>query len=144
LSSQALITQAASLADAGKPDEAMDICNRVLLEEPDNPGALYVASCVLLQAGRHMNAIQLAKRHCDLRPKDPRGWGMLALCYGELCRYDESVRYAERALSLKRSAKTLADMAYAYTNGGDWDLADKLSLEALKLGDRKGHRPDKR
>jgi hypothetical protein len=62
---------------------------------------------------------------------------MLALCYGELCRYDESVRYAERALSLKRSAKTLADMAYAYTNGGDWDLADKLSLEALKLATEK-------
>src|SRR6478609_4175540 len=73
------------------------------------------------------------KRVCELKPKDPRGFGLLALCYGELHRYDESVRMAEHALSLKRTAKTLADAAYAHVNCGNWELGNKYSLDAIEL-----------
>src|SRR6478736_4306713 len=100
-----LVKQAGELADDGKPDEAMAIVNTILLTEPDNVGALYVAGCVMLQAARHVQAIQMCKRVCELKPKDPRGFGLLALCYGELHKYDESIRMAEHALSLKRTAK---------------------------------------
>jgi predicted Zn-dependent protease len=57
-----LVKLAGELADADKLDEAMELCNRVILDEPDNPGALYVIGCVLLKAARQVQAIQIAKR----------------------------------------------------------------------------------
>lgn len=127
------VKRAGELADDGQPDAAMDLCNQVLLAEPDNVGALFVAGCVFLQATRHLQAIQTAKRVTELRPKDPRGWGLLALCFGELHRYDESIRYAETALECRRTAKTLADVAYAYVNCGEWDKGEMYALESIKL-----------
>lgn len=129
--SKELVKLAGELADADKPDEAMEVCNRVILDEPDNPGALYVIGCVLLKAARQLQAIQIAKRITTVCPNDFRGWSLQALCWGELCRYDESVRCAEKALKCKRTDKTLADLAYAHTNAGNWDLADKFCREAL-------------
>jgi tetratricopeptide (TPR) repeat protein len=129
--SKELLKHAGDLADAGKLDEAMEICNAVILDEPDNPGALYVIGCTLLAAARQVQAIQIAKRITHLCPKDFRGWSLLALCWGELCRYDDSIRNAEKALKCRRMDKTLADLAYAHTNSGNWDLADKYCEEAL-------------
>lgn len=126
-----LVKLAGELADADKLDEAMEVCNRILLDEPDNPGALYVVGCALLKAARQVQAIQVAKRITHLCPNDFRGWSLLALCWGELCRYDESIRNAERAVKCKRTDKTLADLAYAHTNAGNWDIADKFCTEAL-------------
>ena len=118
----------------------MEIINRVLLQDADHVGALYVAACVLLGAARHVQAIQTCKRVCELAPKDPRGWGLMALCHGELHRYDESIRYAEHALSLRRDAKTLADVAYAHVNAGNWDLGDRFSRDSIELASRDGRK----
>lgn len=126
-----LVKQAGDLADADRLDEAMEVCNRVILDEPDNPGALYVIGCCLLKAARQLQAIQIAKRITHLCPNDFRGWSLLALCWGELHRYDESVRNAEKALKCKRMDKTLADLAYAHTNAGNWELADRYCGEAM-------------
>lgn len=113
----------------------MELCNKVLLDEPDHPGALFVAGCVLLQAARHVQALQLAKRIAEVCPRDPRGWGLQALIYGELHKYDDSIRCAERALALRRTSKTLADAAYAHVNSGNWDIALKHAEDALALAD---------
>lgn len=122
---------AGELADADKLDEAMEVCHRILLDEPDNPGVLYVIGCVLLKAARQVQAIQIAKRITHLCPNDFRGWSLLALCWGELHRYDESVKNAEKAVKCRRMDKTLSDLAYAHTNAGNWQLADKFCTEAL-------------
>lgn len=109
----------------------MELCHRVILDEPDNPGALYVIGIVLLNAARQVQAIQVAKRITHLCPKDFRGWSLLALCWGELCRYDESLKNAEKAVECSRTDKTLADLAYAHNNAGNFDLADKFLTESL-------------
>lgn len=129
------IRRAGELADSDKPDEAMELCNRVLLEDPDNPGALFVASCVCLQAARHVHGIQLAKRTTEVAPRDSRGWKMLALLYGELHKYDLSLQMAERAVALQRTATNVAALAYACVNGGEWAKGERYALEALKLAE---------
>lgn len=131
MTSSELVKQAGELADADKPDEAMELCNRVILDEPDHPGALYVIGLVLLQAARQLQAIQIAKRITHLCPNDFRGWSLLTLCWGELHKYEESLRCAEKAVKCRRMDKTLADLAYAHANAGNWDLADKFNTEAM-------------
>jgi tetratricopeptide (TPR) repeat protein len=113
----------------------MEICARVLLDEPDNPGALYVTGSVLLAATRYVQVIQTAKRIIEVCPKDPRGYGLLAVCYGQLHKYELSIQNAERAVSLSRTAKTLSDACYAHTNAGNWDIASKYGESALAMGD---------
>ena len=126
-----LLARAAGLADSDRHGEAAAICDAVLLNEPDHPGALFVLGCALLKEVRHSAAIQIGKRIAGLMPRDPRGWGLLALVYGELNRYEESLKYADKALACKRTDKTLAEMAYAHTNAGNWTLADKFAHEAI-------------
>jgi hypothetical protein len=128
-----LVRQAGELADGGKPDEAMDLVNKVLLVEPDNPGALFVAACVMHDAARHVQGIQIAKRITEVRPKDPRGWKMLAYFYGELNKYDDSLRYAEKCVECRRDASSLEVLAYALTNAGEWDRADEASMDSIRL-----------
>jgi hypothetical protein len=129
--SKELLKYAGKLVDSDRLDEAMEICNQVILDEPDNHAALYVIGCCLLNAARQVQAIQIAKRIVQLRPKDCLGYSLLALSWGELCRYDESLRNAEKAVKCKRIDKTLSDLAYAHTNAGNWDLADKYCNEAM-------------
>lgn len=126
-----LVKTAGELADNDKLDEAMALCERVILDEPDHPGALYVIGLCLLNAARQLQAIQIAKRITHLCPRDFRGWSLLALCWGELHRYDESLRNAEKAFQCRRMDKTLADLAYAHTNAGNWNKADQFVTEAL-------------
>lgn len=128
-----LVKRAGELADADNLDEALNLCNQVLYLEPDNYKALFCAGSVLMKAGKHVHAIQLLKRVCELKPNDCRGWGQLGLCYGEFHRYDESIRHTERALTIKCEAKTLSDAAYARINAGDWEAGAKLARDALRL-----------
>jgi hypothetical protein len=128
-----LIRQAGELADSGKPDEAMDLVNRVLMDEPDNPGALFVGCVVMQHAARHVQGIQIAKRITEVVPKDPRGWRMLAYFFGELNKYDECIRFAEKCAECRRDAQSLEVLAYAYVNAGEWDKAEKNALESIKL-----------
>ena len=131
MNSKELVKQAGDFADADNLEAAAEIVNRVLLEEPDNPGALYVLGCTLLKAARQVQVIQVAKRITNLCPRDFRGWSLLCLAWGELHRYDESIRNARKALECKRSAKTLADLCYALTNAGEWDEASRTYDAAM-------------
>lgn len=115
------------------PDAAMEIYSEVLLEKPDHPGALYGVGIILREAGRWSQAIQIAKRVTEVRPKDPRGWKLLATIYGALCRYDESLPYAEKAVQCLRTDHTVADYAYALSNAGEYERAYRLCLEAFEL-----------
>ncbi len=126
-----LVAKAGVLADGDKPDEAVEICTNVLLDTPDHPGALFCLGSVLLKAGRYAWATQIAKRITQVCPKDQRGWAMLSHIYGERSMYDESIRYAEKALECVRADHTLADLAYAHCNAGNWSDARAYALASL-------------
>jgi tetratricopeptide (TPR) repeat protein len=128
-----LVAQAGVFADGDKPDEAVEICTNVLLDTPDHPGALYCLGSVLLKAGRYAWATQIAKRITQVCPKDQRGWAMLSHIYGERSMYDESIRYAQKALECVRADHTLADLAYAHVNAGNWEQGRKYALAALQI-----------
>jgi len=133
IDSKELVRQAGKLADEEKPDEAMELVNQVLLHEPDNPGALFVAAIVMLHAARHVQAIQFAKRITEIAPRDMRGWKILTYAFGELGRYDECVRYAERCVTCRRDSNTLEVLSYAYLQCAEWDKAEQYALESIKL-----------
>lgn len=109
----------------------MDIVERILLDEPDNPKAIFVACCVLRNAARYVQCIQFAKRLTELCPRDPKGWEMLSASWAELHRYDEGIRCAEKAYSLQPTGRTKMTLAFAVCCAGDYPRAHKLCSEAL-------------
>jgi tetratricopeptide (TPR) repeat protein len=127
-----LVAKAGEFADGDKPDEAVEICTNVLLDHPDHPGALFCLGSVLLKAGRYAMAIQIAKRIAQVCPRDQRGWAMLSHIYGERCMYDECIKHAEKALQCVKADHTLADMAYAHVNAGNWVEARQYALKSLE------------
>lgn len=135
-----LVKRAAVLADGDppngvgeNPDAAMQIYNDVMLVAPDHAGCLYGVGIVLREAGRYAQGTQIAKRITAICPRDPRGWKLLATIYGEMSQYDESIKYADKALMCAVNDYTLADAAYAHCNAGNWKEADAYSKRALEM-----------
>lgn len=126
-----LVAKAGEYADGDKPDEAVEICNNVLLDHPDHPGALFCLGSVLLKAGRYALAAQMAKRITAVCPRDHRGWAMLSHIYGERSLYDESIKYAKKALDCVHADHTLADLAYVHVNAGNWEQGKKYAVDAI-------------
>ena len=48
-------------------------------------------------------------------------------------RYEEAIRYAEKALAIKKEARTSADASFAHTTAGNWAQGRSYAVEALKL-----------
>jgi tetratricopeptide (TPR) repeat protein len=128
---QELLSQAQVWADGDKPREAAELCNKLLLDYPDHAGVLFCLGSVFLGQGQYAFATQIAKRIVQVMPLDPRGYGMQSHIYGERCMYDESLRYAEKALKCVRADHTLADMAYAHVCAGNWGDGRAYALAAL-------------
>ena len=57
----------------GDYDEAYAIASPGLAEQPDHPGLLYNLACYRALAGRHDDALELARRAFELDPA-PRAW----------------------------------------------------------------------
>lgn len=127
------LKEAADLADADKLDEAAEIAGRILTLDPNNYKALFCIGSVMLKAGRNMQAQQFLRRVCELMPRDHRGWGQLSISCSEMHRYDEAIEYAERALSIKRESRTLADASFAHVTANNWDRGREYAIQSLKI-----------
>jgi hypothetical protein len=124
---------AGELAEADKVDESAEMATRVLMLEPDNYKALYCIGSVMLKVGRNVQAQQFLRRVCELMPRDHRGWGQLSISCAEMHRYEEAIRYSEKALAIRKEARTYADASFAHTTAGNWARGRDYAIEALKL-----------
>ncbi len=127
------LKQAGELADADQVDEAAEMASRVLMYEPNNHKALFVIGSVMLKVGRNVQAQQFLRRVCELKPHAAQGWGQLSISCAEMHRYEEAIQYSEKALAIKRDARTLADASFAHTTAGNWARGEELALASLKL-----------
>lgn len=127
------IKQAGDLADADMVDEAAEMASRVLTLEPDNHKALFVIGSVMLKVGRNTQAQQFLRRVCELRPNAAQGWGQLSISSAEMHRYEEAIRYAEKAHKIKVDARSCADLSFAHTTAGNWARGRDYALAALKF-----------
>jgi predicted Zn-dependent protease with MMP-like domain len=84
--------------DRGELDTALSFCDRVLGQNPDHPGALYLSAEALHERGEFAEAEQRYRRCTLLVPDHPLSWSGLAVALFDQLRFDESVAMAHRAL----------------------------------------------
>jgi tetratricopeptide (TPR) repeat protein len=127
------IKAAADLADAEHVDEAAEMASRVLAYDPDNHKALFIIGSVMLKVGRNVQAQQFLRRVCELKPQAAQGWGQLSISCAEMHRYEEAIRYAEKAVKFKKEARTYGDASFAHTTAGNWAKGREYAKLSLHL-----------
>ncbi len=73
---------AVSSFNAGKFKDATNICNRILVEDPENVRALNILGGSLARSGKMTQAIQVAERVCFLSPGNAAFYRNLGNLYG--------------------------------------------------------------
>ena len=124
---------AGDLADKDQVDEAAEMASRVLMLEPDNHKALFVIGSVMLKCGRNVQAQQFLRRVCELKPHDHRGWGQLSISCAEMHRYEEAIRFAEKALDIKKECTTYSNASFAHTTANNWIKGREYAEAALHI-----------
>ncbi len=127
------IKLAGEYADAEMLDEACELATRVLSYEPDNHKALFVLGSAMLKEGRNVQAQQFLRRVVELKPHAAQGWGQLSISCSEMHRYEEAIRFAEKAMKLKLDARSYGDASFAHTTAGNWGKGREYATKAIAL-----------
>lgn len=106
-----------ALVVAGRLDEAYQHCRQWLEFDPENPTAASTMSKVLEKKRQPKQAIEMAKRACDLRPDDASVVMRLAALLTRCGRPKEARAAAQRALDLDPSLDAARDMLGAPATG---------------------------
>lgn len=123
------------LAQAGKLREAMDLYNRVLIEQPNNHDLLYARALV----AERLNELQLAET--DLRrivtedPNNFHAWNALGYTLADRTdRLQEALEYIEKALALAPDEPAVVDsLGWVHYRLGNLKLAEQHLRRAYAL-----------
>jgi tetratricopeptide (TPR) repeat protein len=73
--------QAEQFKDAGKTDEAVDVLNEIISEDPDHVLSHLTLARIYTQTGRHLEAVEHGRRACELEPNDSFNYTALSMTY---------------------------------------------------------------
>lgn len=123
------------LAQAGKLREALDLYNRVLIEQPNNHDLLYARALV----AERLNDLQLAET--DLRrivtedPNNFHAWNALGYTLADRTdRLQEALEYIEKAQALAPDEAAIIDsLGWVHYRLGNFALAERHLRRAYEL-----------
>ncbi len=100
LSTEQLLAEAKVLCGKGYFQEAEQVCDVILVREPENTGALRALAMVATAEERHIIAEGYLKRIVRLAPNDPEALGDLGRFMHDRGRYPEAIQQLQSAVSL--------------------------------------------
>lgn len=131
------INRAQAFVDSGELDDAMDLVNQILMDDPNDPRALLGAADIQERAGRLTVAYQFAERALHLAPKDSSVWLGFGRCADRLYRLQDAEMAYHTALRFARNDKqkavALMNLGGLYVTLGNWEAAEDFSKQALEL-----------
>lgn len=93
-----ILDRAEDALDQGEPERAIEICQEVLSETPDHPGALFLTAEATHDLGDYPAAEALYRRCTQIAPDHPLSWSGLAQALFDQLRFEESSKTTHRAL----------------------------------------------
>ena len=126
---------AQDLNDAGKYEEAYEICYRWLRLNPEDPAALCLLTTILCNTDKVAVAYPIAKRLTQVAPDAAVSWLNFGRCAGDLWRYKEAERAYKRALDLALDDKTKSsicvNVSCMLVDHGKFRKAEKWARQAI-------------
>lgn len=131
-----ILDSARGLVEAGKLDDAWDICESLLAENPNHTGSLILGSYIGWKANKYVFGYQLGKRAVDVSPAEPLAWLNLGLNANSLWRMEEAEAALKTSLRLSQG-KSMRGTACMNLSGlcidfGRFADAEKYARDALK------------
>ena len=131
---------ALDLERAGDLDGALGAYQQVLVEDPDDVGALSGAAVCLMLLQRFDEALELQERVVALDPGDALTRVELGFNYlNHQERADDAVRVMSEAAALESSAKNLTFLAQAQAATGDLAGAEDTLRQAIETDPQYGY-----
>jgi tetratricopeptide (TPR) repeat protein len=132
------IQQAFDLAlqhhQAGRLQEAEQIYQQILIQQPQHIGAMYYLGVIAHQAGRNDIAVDLIHRALVGNPNFADAHCNLASVLVELGDLNEAIAASRRAIELKPDfAEAHNNLGRAFQEMGDWDNAINSFRQAVSL-----------
>lgn len=131
------LNEARACLDNGEIDEAYRLVDEVLLDNPDNGLALYMAATIMERAGKISVAYAFARRSADVAGDKPMPWEMIGKTAEVLSRFDEAERAYRKAIQLSNTPEgkggNYSNLGALYVNSGRFKEAQRICEEALKL-----------
>lgn len=131
------LKKAAKLLAANEPDEAWDIIDPLLREDPNDPRTLLMAAEVQEKAKRITTAYQYAERAVHRAPNIFDAWLLFGRMADMLYRFDEAEMAYRKALEVSRNdvhrAAALRNLGGLYITKGMWEEGEKHCRQALEL-----------
>ena len=132
LEGAAMFEEANKLNLEGKLDEAANLYDAMLTQNPDNAGLLATMGTVLMKQGKTGLAIALLHRAAQKQPASDI-LSNLGLAYKYSGQHEKALEYINMALKDDPSAETLNSYAGLHINVGTPDIALKYADKALEL-----------
>lgn len=132
------LQHAKKLTDAGEPDEAWDIVQEILGDDPNDPRALVMAADIHEKARRWIVAYQFAERSVHIAPNIFDPWLIFGRMAHLLYKLEEAEMAYRKALSIaphdvgKRTA--LMNLSGLFLDAGRWEEAEDFARQSLKIG----------
>lgn len=130
------LDKARGLCESGHLDDAWEICESILAENPNHAPSLILGSYIAWKANKFVIGYTFGKRAVDAAPHEALGWLNLGINANGLWRMEEAEGALKTAIRLAQN-KELAGMANMNLAGlcidfGRFVEAEKYAREALK------------
>ena len=131
------LKKAKKFLDAKEPDEAWDVIDPLLREDPDDPRVLLAAAEVQEKSRRITTAYQFAERAVHKAPNISGSWLMFGRMADLLYRFDDAEMAYRKSLEIApdnaRKATAVMNLSGLYLTKGMWEEAEKHARQALEL-----------
>jgi predicted Zn-dependent protease with MMP-like domain len=95
---ETILDQAEAALEAGEPENALELCNRVLTRSPQHPGANFVKGDALRVLGELLDAADAYREAALAQPDHAASWASLALTSFEILDFEEARRSVSRSV----------------------------------------------
>lgn len=120
-----------------EPDEAWDVVNALLVDDPNDPRILLAAAEVQEKAKRLTTAYQFAERAVHKAPNISGSWLMFGRMADLLYRFEEAEMAYKKSFDVApdapRKAAAVMNLGGLYLTQGRWEESEAASRKALEL-----------
>jgi tetratricopeptide (TPR) repeat protein len=128
------VAHAIRLHAEGKLEQALEICEKLLAENPDNAEALHMKGLALVDRDAAAAALFLLERAVALQPRIPEFSNSLGICLRKLGRTTEALDAYARAIELNRNfVQAYLNLAQLSADLEIFDQAERAARAALTI-----------
>jgi predicted O-linked N-acetylglucosamine transferase (SPINDLY family) len=134
---QQAVDAAIKLQQAGRLQEAEQLCKQVLAEQADHPAALHVMAVVMHQTGRNAEALPLIQRAVAKKTTDAEFRNSMGVMLMAAGRSQEALLSFQSAIKLHPAFPgALTNLANLLLDSGRWEEAANAARKAIQLAPR--------